>query len=114
MSSTLNAEQTVRNEVISRSVNESIETGRRARDGVVGFVCECGRLGCNAIVELTLDEYEAVRAGSRCFVVARDHAADVDALERREGRFDVVAKREGAPAELAEATDPRAAGAREA
>jgi hypothetical protein len=42
------------NEVMFRRVNEGIEEGRSERGGRVPFVCECGVLGRNAIVELTL------------------------------------------------------------
>ena len=95
------------NEVTFRDVNEGIEEGRRDRDGMVPFVCECGLIGCNAIVQLTLGEYEQVRAGSRCFLVAPGHGAAFDELRREEGRFHVVRKPDGPLGDLAEQTDPR-------
>ena len=95
------------NETLSRRVNEGIEEGRREREGFVPFVCECGVLGCNEIVELTLREYESVRAGSRCFVVAPGHGAGFEIVQRAEGRFDVVRKPDGPLGELADRTDPR-------
>ena len=34
------------NETTFREVNEGIEEGRREREGLVPFVCECGRAEC--------------------------------------------------------------------
>jgi hypothetical protein len=95
------------NETLRRQVNEGIEEGRRERSGLVPFVCECGVLGCNEVVELTLREYESVRAGGRCFLVAPGHGASIDVLQREEGRFDVVRKADGPFGDYAEVTDPR-------
>ncbi len=98
------------NEAMFREVNEGIERGRRAREELVPFVCECGEVGCNAVVTLSLEEYEAVRSGSRCFLVAPGHGAHFDALRREEARFSVVQKPDGPLGDLADRTDPRAAG----
>jgi hypothetical protein len=97
-----------RNETAFREVNEGIEEGRRERVGLVPFVCECGMLGCNDVVELTLREYEGVRAGSRCFLVATGHGAPFDIVSRTESRYSVVRKPDGPLGELADRTDPRA------
>ena len=97
------------NEVTFRDVNEGIEEGRNEREGRVPFVCECGVIGCNAIVELTLREYESVRAGARCFLVAPGHGAPFDEVHRDEARYRVVRKPEGPLGDLAERTDPRQA-----
>ena len=101
------AERITVNETLSRRVNEGIEEGRRERRGLVPFVCECGILGCNDIVELTLVEYESVRAGSRCFLVAPGHGAGFDVVRHQERRYDVVRKPDGPLGELADRTDPR-------
>ena len=95
------------NEVTFRDVNEGIEEGRRERDGLVPFVCECGLIGCNAIVQLTLGEYERVRGGSRCFLVAPGHGAPFDELQRQEDRFEVVRKPDGPLGDIADSRDPR-------
>lgn len=71
------------------------------------FVCECGLLGCSSIVELTLREYESVRAGSRCFLVAPGHGAQFDELHREVSRYGVVRKPDGPLGDLADRTDPR-------
>ena len=100
-------EQFALNESTFRDVNEGIEAGRRDREGLIPFVCECGVLGCTAVVELTLGEYEAVREGSRCFVVVPGHAASFEEVRVEEDRFAVVVKPEGPLGELADVTDPR-------
>ncbi|HSC02218.1 MAG TPA: hypothetical protein VLC49_02835, partial [Solirubrobacteraceae bacterium] len=48
------------NEATIRDVNEGIERGQwpGEEDTPVGFRCECARLGCNQLVELTVREYE--------------------------------------------------------
>jgi hypothetical protein len=101
-------EQVAINETMFRNVNEGIEEGRSQRDGLVPFVCECGVLGCTEVVELTLEEYEGVRAGSRCFLVASGHGADFDEVREEHERYTVVSKPKGPLGEHAERTDPRA------
>ena len=100
-------EQLALNESTFRDVNEAIESGRAEREGLVPFVCECGRLGCTDVVELTLREYEGVRAGSRCFLVAPGHDASFERVVREDARFMVVAKPEGPLGDIADRTDPR-------
>lgn len=100
-------ERIAHNETVARSVNEAIEAGRVTRDGRAGFVCECGQLGCNAVVEMTLAEYEAVRAHPRRFVTVPGHEAHFDEVVDRDGDRAVVVKH-GLPGRIAEATDPRA------
>jgi len=106
----LDDRQITLNELTFRDVNEGIERGRSARDEPVPFLCECGEIGCNAVVTLTLAEYESVRAGSRCFLVAPGHGAHFDELRAEEDRFSVVRKPVGPLGELADRRDPRAAG----
>lgn len=100
-------EQFVLNESTFRDVNEGIEAGRRDRDGLIPFVCECGVLGCTAVVELSLREYEGVREGSRCFIVAPGHVASFEEVRYQEDRYAVVVKPDGRLGELADITDPR-------
>ena len=102
-------EQVALNETTFREVNEGIEAGRSERQGLVPFVCECGEVGCNEIVEVSLREYEVVRSGSRCFLVSPGHGAAFDELSSEGDRFAVVRKPEGPLGELADRTDPRQA-----
>jgi hypothetical protein len=103
-------ERLTRNEISLRRVNEAIELGRRTREGLVPFVCECGVLGCNAVLELTLEEYDAVRRDGARFIVLPGHQSEVDRVAERGDRYEVVEKIRPGPAELAERNDPRAAG----
>ncbi len=98
------------NETVARSVNEAIEAGRVTRDGPTAFVCECGQLGCNAVVELTLEAYEGVRADPRKFVLVTGHEAHFDQVVADAGDYEIVVK-QGAAGRIAEETDPRAEGA---
>jgi hypothetical protein len=98
------------NETLLRDVNEAIERGQwpGQENDRVGFRCECARLGCDQVIELTIGEYEEVRAHSRRFAIAEGHQLH----EEEETIVDsgigwvVVEKRERA-GEIAEATDPR-------
>ncbi len=58
-----------------RQVNEAIERGRwhGEEDSLKAFRCECGRLGCTDLIELTPREYEQVRTDSRRFALAVGH-----------------------------------------
>ena len=100
-------EQIALNESTFRDVNEAIEAGRREREGLVPFVCECGRLGCTAVVELTLREYEDVRSGSRSFFVEPGHESEFEEVRSEYPRYTVVVKPEGPLGDIAERTDPR-------
>jgi hypothetical protein len=97
------------NETLFRQVNERIEAGQwpTRRDELVAFLCECGSLACNSLVELTLDAYEHVRASATHFVLTPGH--EIPAIERvlkREATY-VVVEKVGRPADVAEETDPR-------
>jgi hypothetical protein len=99
-------EQVAVNEATAREINEAIEAGRLPGGGTAAFVCECGQLGCNAMLELTVGEYEAIRTHPRRFAVVRGHDAHFDEVIEDAGRYTVVLKH-GVPAEIAERTDPR-------
>ena len=96
------------NEATFRQVNEGMEAGQEP-EGMLAFLCECGRLGCNRLIELTRAEYEAVRANPRRFALVDGHEIEEaeDVIERTE-RFIVVEKRRRPEAEIVEHTDPRA------
>jgi hypothetical protein len=92
-----------------REVNEGIQRGQWPGDEreLVGFRCECARLGCNSMLELTVPEYEAVRSHPRRFIVARGHEVpEAEDVVETEPGYVVVEKRDQAGA-VAEATDPR-------
>jgi hypothetical protein len=93
-----------RNEATFRRINEAIEAGRVTRDGVVGFVCECSRLGCNEVVQLTIAEYEHVRSDPRRFFIVPGHDGPVEDVVDAGDRFWIVDKR-GEAGQVAEETD---------
>jgi hypothetical protein len=98
------------NEAIFREVNEAIMRGGYPGDeeSPVGFRCECARLGCNALISLTPNEYERVRAHPRRFVMLPDHELDeVETVVHGMPGYVVVEKRAEAGRHAA-ATDPRA------
>ena len=97
------------NEARLRGVNEAIERGQwPAEDGEpIGFRCECARLGCDQVLELTIGEYEQVRAHPRRFVLIQGHdVPGEDTLMNSGSGWVVVEKRDVAGA-VADATDPR-------
>src|SRR5205823_1502403 len=103
-------ERVAHNEAASREINEGIEGGHEGAppDRYIRIVCECGQESCERLIAITVPEYERVRADPRQFAVVREHVmADVERAVDETDRFDVVAKREGTPAEVATEEDPR-------
>jgi hypothetical protein len=106
-----------KNETLFRNLNERLkELDDRLDTASVGapaadreeFFCECGRLDCMARFETTRSLYEVVRAHPERFLVLEGHADDgIERVVERHGRFVVVEKNPGAPAEVARANDPR-------
>ncbi len=97
------------NESLFRDVNEGIKRGRwpGEGDGLVGFRCECARIGCNTMVSMTPGEYEQVRAHPRRFMMVPGHELDdVETVVETRLGYIVVEKRDEA-GRKAEATDPR-------
>jgi hypothetical protein len=99
------------NEAIFRQVNERLEDVNRAFGSVtdtIEIVCECGNLDCDERILMSIAHYEALRSDPRQFAVVRGHeTAGVEAVVERRSGYDVVRKREGDPARLADETDPR-------
>jgi hypothetical protein len=98
-----------RNEATFREVNEALERGHRPGDDEgIAFRCECAQLGCTRLLELTLRDYEQIRANPRQFLVAVGHnLPEVETTVETHPDYVVVEKRDAA-GRLAEATDPRA------
>jgi len=99
------------NEAVFRDVNERIQDVASAFDLTkepLDLICECGDAACVERISLTRDEYERVRAESHLFAVASGHVApDVEEVVETRSGYDVVRKFKGAPAEIAQKTDPR-------
>ena len=97
------------NETVFRDVNEGIERGQWPGEAgdPVRFRCECARLGCNLLVELTLEEYERVRRHPRRFLMIDGHEVpELETVVERRPGYVVVQKLDEA-GEKAEQTDPR-------
>jgi hypothetical protein len=97
------------NESAFRDVNEGISRGQwpGEQDAPVGYRCECARLGCTELIELTPLEYEAIRAHPRRFVLVPGHELpDAEKVVLRRDGYLVVEKIDEA-GRAAEAEDPR-------
>jgi len=97
------------NEGAFRNVNEALRAGKTLADAeqLFPFRCECGVLGCNRLVELTLPEYEAVRSRPTWFVIVDGHEiTETERVVERQNRYSVIEK-DGAGATVARETDTR-------
>ena len=98
-----------RNQALFRQTNEAIEQGLwpgEVRDRI-RFRCECARLDCQSVVEVTLPVYEQVRADARRFIVVDGHEFDeVESVVERTDGYAIVEKRGEAGAQAAR-QDPR-------
>jgi hypothetical protein len=116
-------ERKARNEALIREVNERIEDVDKAAEETniapegaqFEFLCECGggpgEIGCEEHVEMTIQEYEAIRSQNDRFAVYPGH--ENEAVERviaRGERFLVVDKRPAAEPFVED--DPRGAPSR--
>jgi len=96
-------------EAAIRDVNEGIERGQWPgdEDTPIGFRCECARVGCNRLVELTVRQYEQIRSHPRRFVVVPGHELpDVETVVATRPSYVIVEKRDQAGA-VAEQNDRR-------
>jgi hypothetical protein len=100
-----------RNEVLFREINDrlnSLQEPFNALEERADFVCECGDKSCTEQISMSLSEYEQLRSDPTLFAVKPGHETpNVEEIVERRTGYDVVRKREGGPAELARAEDPR-------
>ena len=105
-------ERAARNQALFREVNERIAEINDAFDAILplgDWVCECAHEECSARLQLTHEEYEAVRQDGVTFIVypAEGHVfPDVENVIERHERFWVVEKF-GAAAKHLEQQGPR-------
>lgn len=97
------------NEARLREVNEAIERGQWPGEEKerVGFRCECARLGCDQVIEVTIRDYERTRAHPRRFVVAQGHVVPEAETVVESGTGWVVVEKRQRAGEVAQDTDPR-------
>ena len=85
-------ERLAANEARFREINESAQPQRESH-GTGRFVCECADQGCMAWIEMTADEYAAVRAHPRRFVIVPTHEVpDIETIVERHPGFFVIEK----------------------
>jgi hypothetical protein len=103
--------QAAENEATFRLANERLEqkaeelelSGERTP-----YLCECEDETCTNVVLLRREEYEAVRAHPRRFVLTPGHQGDDDRVVQTQSDFAVIEK-EGEEGELVAGQDPRSA-----
>ena len=110
--SDLTAERVGRNDATFRDANEKIRAKAEAagmRSERVPFICECAEPTCTSVIQMSLEEYEEIRAGSRDFLNVPGHEAAargwgevIDGNDRY-----VVVRKLGRAGEVAEALDER-------
>jgi hypothetical protein len=99
------------NEAVFREVNERIEELAETFElgsAPLDLICECGDATCAQPISMTRKEYEELRSEPHHFAVYPGHETpDVESVVARLSGYDVVAKHEGVPEQVAEQTDPR-------
>jgi hypothetical protein len=97
------------NEAAFRDVNEGIARGQWPGEGDAprGFRCECARLGCNVLIDLSPHDYERIRSHPRRFVLAAGHELPEVEVVVETGDGYVVVEKTDEAGRAAEAADPR-------
>jgi hypothetical protein len=103
-------ERAAHNQSLFREVNERLEHLAEAFQHVSEmnvFTCECAALDCVEQIQMSMDEYEAIRKDPNQFAVLPDHVYfDVEVIRSASDRYMVVSKI-GEGAEIAKKLDPR-------
>ena len=101
-------QRAAKNEAVFREVNERIkELALSQLTDHSEVLCECSDPNCTERLEITVGEYEAVRANGACFVAVAGHEDPaIESLVDRTDRFVVVEKADAA-ADVARDLDPR-------
>lgn len=100
-----------KNEALFRQVNERLREIGESFSLVTersDFVCECTHATCAEPIQMSLEDYERLRAQPEWFALRPGH--EIVALERvveQHDGYNIVEKHEGGPAELARDADPR-------
>ena len=102
------------NEALYREVNERVaEVAERfveveTRVNRVHFNCECGDAGCTEQIDMTLSEYEGIRAEPTRFAVVIGHELpEIEQVVARHQAYLVVEKQHPEAERVAVETDPR-------
>jgi hypothetical protein len=99
------------NEAVFREVNERIlEVNERFESDpqTLDLICECDDTDCADRISMSAADYEQVRADSRQFAIVPGHSdATVEVVIAHEKTYELVRKRPGEAAAIAQETDPR-------
>jgi hypothetical protein len=99
-----------RNQSIFREVNERLEgiaENFKEVAETAPFSCECADLGCIQMIDLSLNEYEAIRKEPNRFFVLPGHVyPEFERVVSENARYVLVAKHDEG-GELAAELDPR-------
>jgi hypothetical protein len=105
------ARRLAQNEAMFRELNEQIKDAAQGMQATLiepfSFFCECGDLGCEERIPLSLLEYEAIRAAPTTFAVVRGHERlEAERVVQTHPSYLMVEKMDEA-AEEARRRDPR-------
>ena len=99
------AERVGKNEALFREVNERIRDVSEGNE--LEILCECGNVDCTVTFQISLGEYEGLRADPTRFAVTHGHELpDVEQVILSNDRFSIVEKL-GEATRIAHETDPR-------
>lgn len=106
------ARQVGQNEAVFREINEQVDAINRGlaeiADNRMHIVCECADLLCAERLVVPLRKYEEIRSDAALFFIVPGHdKPDYEDVVQQTDAFEVVRKRPGEPARVAEETDPR-------
>ena len=110
----LTAVRVAENDARFRQANEELSAVGQAlgmpEGDLLPFLCECADMRCTQVIQLTTDEYEAVRRSPVLFINARGHERNGLGWARVVDEFDryTVVEKIGTAAEVAAELDPRA------
>ena len=98
------------NETIFREINERVRDVARSHgtdSHGYSFFCECANTDCTLQVELTVAEYERVRAdGARFFIFPGHELPEIEHIVERHDGWSLIEKK-GDAAEYTRDVDPR-------
>jgi hypothetical protein len=103
------AERAAKNEATFRRANEILEVKAGDLDFAeerTPYLCECEDERCTALIRLTREEYEAVRAHPKRFVMTAGHQ-NADERVLQEGPGFTVIEKHGEEGDLVAEEDPR-------
>jgi hypothetical protein len=98
-----------RNEALFREVNERIErVTETLQVETLTILCECGDPSCLEQIQVSLPDYERVRADPTLFFIRAGHEDfDVEDIVEEHEDYHVVRKKDGSAAAEAQKLDPR-------